>query len=140
MRCKVIIKQGNRRRYIGFHVFFKNNKESISKQDVIAALSRKCEELFDVEIKAKRIFLVKFDKDTGIVRCKHTEKEATIEILKNIKTIKTDTEVEIKTLGTSGTMKSLEKKHMSKQSYTDTSSKDCQGGDTIHKNFKSTFP
>ena len=72
--------------------------------------------LFFVEIKAKRIFLVKFDKDTGIVKCKHTEKEATIEILQKIKTIGTDTEVEIKTLGTSGTIKSLEKKHMYTQS------------------------
>ncbi len=112
MRCEVIIKQGNRRRYVGFQVFLKNKKGSISKQDVIAAIRRKCQELFDVDVKEKRIFLVKFDKDTGIVRCKHTEKEATIEILQNIKKIKTDTEVEIKTLGTSGTIKSLEKKHM----------------------------
>jgi RNase P/RNase MRP subunit POP5 len=114
VRCKVIIKEGNRRRYIGFQIFFKKNKDSLSKQDIISALKSKCKELYDVDIKAKRIFLVKFNEDTGIVRCKHTEKDATIKILYNIKKIKNDIDIEIKTLGTSGTIKSLEKKHMHK--------------------------
>ena len=114
MGCKVIIKEGKRRRYIGFQIFFKDAQDSLSKQDVITALRKKCQELYDVDVKAKRIFLVKFEGDTGIVRCKHIEKENTIELLKNIKEIKT-IDVEIKTLGTSGTIKSLEKKHLKKK-------------------------
>ena len=57
------------------------------------------------------IFLIRLNIDHGIVRCKHTEKDNTIKLLKSIKKI-SDRKVEIETLGTSGTIKSLIKKHM----------------------------
>jgi len=59
------------------------------------------------------IYLTKFDGEKGIVRCNHIEKENTIKLLKSINKIYS-IEVEIKTLGTSGTIKSLMKKHMEK--------------------------
>jgi len=55
--------------------------------------------------------LTRFDGEKGIVRCNHIEKENTIKLLKSINKIYSN-EVEIKTLGTSGTIKSLMKKHM----------------------------
>jgi len=59
------------------------------------------------------IYLTRFDGEKGIVRCNHIEKENTIKLLRSIKKIYSN-EVEIKTLGTSGTIKSLIKKHMIK--------------------------
>ncbi len=59
------------------------------------------------------IYLTKFDGEKGIVRCNHIEKENTIKLLRSINKIYSN-EVEIKTLGTSGTIKSLMKKHMEK--------------------------
>jgi RNase P/RNase MRP subunit POP5 len=59
------------------------------------------------------IYLTKFDGEKGIVRCNHIEKENAIKLLRSINKIYSN-EVEIKTLGTSGTIKSLMKKHMEK--------------------------
>jgi RNase P/RNase MRP subunit POP5 len=47
----------------------------------------------------------------GIVKCKHTQKDSTIKLLRSIKTISSN-KIDIETLGTSGTIKTLIKKHM----------------------------
>jgi len=57
------------------------------------------------------IYLIRFDGEKGIVRCNHIEKDNTIKLLRSIKGIGTK-KVSIETLGTSGTIKSLIKKHM----------------------------
>jgi RNase P/RNase MRP subunit POP5 len=57
------------------------------------------------------IFLIRFDQGKGIVKCNHIEKENTIKLLKSIKKISSNN-VDIETLGTSGTIKTLIKKHM----------------------------
>ena len=57
--------------------------------------------------------MTRFDGEKGIVRCNHIEKENTVKLLKSIRKICSH-EVEIETLGTSGTIKSLMKKHMEK--------------------------
>jgi len=54
-----------------------------------------------------------FDGEKGIIKCKHVEKENTIKLLKSIKKV-SSTKVEVDTLGTSGTIKSLIRKHMNK--------------------------
>ena len=59
------------------------------------------------------LYIVRFDGEKGIVKCKHTEKENTINLLKSIEEISSN-KVNIETLGTSGTIKSLNKKHMIK--------------------------
>jgi RNase P/RNase MRP subunit POP5 len=58
------------------------------------------------------LFLIRFNGSQGVIRCKHTEKENTIEILNNIDRIK-DKKVAIDTIATSGTIRSLINKHMS---------------------------
>jgi RNase P/RNase MRP subunit POP5 len=57
------------------------------------------------------LFLVRFNGLEGIVRCRHTEKENTINLLKKINKIN-DEKVTIETIATSGTIKALIKKHM----------------------------
>jgi len=57
------------------------------------------------------IYLVRFNKDKGILRCNHIEKENTIKLLISIKKISSH-KVIIETLGTSGTIKALIRKHM----------------------------
>jgi RNase P/RNase MRP subunit POP5 len=59
-----------------------------------------------------RIYLTRFDGEKGIVCCSHIEKENTIRLLKSIDVISSQN-VTVETLGTSGTIKSLIKKHMS---------------------------
>ncbi len=57
--------------------------------------------------------LIRFDGEKGIMRCNHLEKENTIKLLRSIKSVSSK-KVEIETLGTSGTIKSLVSKHMNK--------------------------
>jgi len=57
------------------------------------------------------INLIRFDGEKGILRCNHTEKENTIDLLRSIKEINSE-KVNFETIGTSGTIKSLIKKHM----------------------------
>ena len=60
------------------------------------------------------ISLIKFNGNKGILRCNHVEKENTITILTSIKKISSN-KIKLKTLGTSGTIKALNKKHMNKE-------------------------
>lgn len=79
---------------------------------MINVIRNKCRSIFNKECKELGIYLTRFDGEKGIVKCKHTEKEHTIDLLNSIDKISSN-KVEIQTLGTSGTIKALEKKHMS---------------------------
>jgi len=87
--------------------------KTIDRQEVITTLRNQCKSRFEVDCKELGIYLTRFNGEQGIVRCKHTEKDRTIELLKSINTIASQ-KVGIETLGTSGTIKALIKKHMSK--------------------------
>jgi len=87
--------------------------KTIDRQDVISALRSQCKARFDTDCKELGIYLTRFDGEQGIVRCKHTEKDRAIQLLTSINIIASQ-KVEIETLGTSGTIKSLVKKHMNK--------------------------
>ena len=106
-----IVKEGRRRRYIGFEINSYGNIFQIKKDDVIYEIRKKCKQLFNNDCKEMGIFLMRFEKDTGIIRCNHIEKNNTIKLLTSIDNISSN-KVNIKTLGTSGTIKSLIKKHM----------------------------
>ena len=111
MRCIKIIKEGRRRRYIGFTIK-KDTNTPILKKDMISEIREKSEKVCKKDFREMDLFLVIFNGTQGIVRCKHTEKNNTIKILKRIDEIK-DEKVLIDTIATSGTIKSLIKKHMS---------------------------
>ena len=53
--------------------------------------------------------LIRFDGFWGIVKCNHIEKEKTISLLNSINKIKSS-KVQVQTVGTSGTIKTLIKK------------------------------
>jgi len=80
---------------------------------MISELRTQCNTLFKKNCKDMGIFLIRFDGEKGIIRCKHTEKDNTIDLLKSIKQISSN-KVNISTLGTSGTIKALTRKHMDK--------------------------
>ncbi len=109
-RGVTIIKEGRRRRYIGFEI---NSKQtfSFSRSEVIVAIKKKCKVLFDKECKDLGIYLTRFDGMQGIVRCNLLEKDHTIKLLTSIDSV-SQVEIDVQTLATSGTIKSLIKKHM----------------------------
>ena len=108
-----IIKDGRRRRYIGFVIKASTRDQHIERFEIISEIKRRCRQLFSKDCKELGIYLTRFDGEKGIVRCNHIEKENTIKLLKSIRKIYSH-EVEIETLGTSGTIKSLVRKHMEK--------------------------
>jgi RNase P/RNase MRP subunit POP5 len=69
--------------------------------------------LYNRTCKEMGLFLIRFDGITGIIKCNHIEKDNAINLLKNIRNIGLF-KIEIETLGTSGSIKSLIKKHLSR--------------------------
>ena len=57
------------------------------------------------------MYVIRFDGFKGIIRCNQMNKDDTIHLLKSIKKISSN-DIEIITLGTSGTIKGLIKKHL----------------------------
>ena len=107
-----IIKEGKRKRYIGFIIKTKNN-EKIDKKILISEIKNQCKKMFDRDYTTLGLYLIRYsDKGIGIIRCKHTEKENTIKLLSDIKKIGL-VKTHINTVATSGTIKALIRKHMS---------------------------
>jgi len=106
-----IIKEGRRQRYIGFRIVSSTKKSPIERSEMISEMRQQCKHLFDTDCKALGIYLTRFDGKQGVVKCNHIEKERTIELLTSFSKIASH-EIEIETVGTSGTIKSLVKKHM----------------------------
>ena len=69
--------------------------------------------LFNQNLSEMGIYLIRFDGCRGIIKCNNMNKEKTIQLLKSIKKISSN-DIEIITLGTSGTIKGLINKHMQK--------------------------
>lgn len=103
-----LVKEGRRKRYIGFLV---NSNSVVEKSDMIKTLNYNCKNLYNKDCKEMGIYLTRFDGTKGIVRCNHVEKDNVINLLKSIKNLSNENVV-IDTLGTSGTIKALVRKHM----------------------------
>ena len=104
-----IVKGNNRRRYIGFVI--KSFDNLLNRSEVIKEIQRQCRDIFNKNCKEMDIRLIKFNGSYGIIQCNYKEKENTIMLLKSIKRISTN-KVKIKTIATSGTIRSLINKHM----------------------------
>ena len=70
-----------------------------------------CNTLFNKNYNEMGLYVVRFNGEKGIVKCNHLEKENTIKLLNSIEKISSHN-VNIRTVGTSGTIKSLLRKHM----------------------------
>ena len=99
--------KGKRHRYIGFRIV--GIKEELEKGAVIRAIRDKAREVLGKEARNAGVKLVRFNGKEGAVHCFHLYKEEVIEILRGIDRIG-DLDVKIETIGTSGTIKSLNKK------------------------------
>ena len=76
---------------------------------MINEIRNKCRHNYSKEIRDMGIRLIKFNGENGILRCSHIEKDNAIKLLKSINKISSN-KVEIETVRTSGTIKTLEKK------------------------------
>lgn len=91
------------------YVVFEISGERVDKRAVIKWLNSfyRDEGLEDFE----RLRLVYFRDNVGLVRCPHTRKERVIELINGVKFI-AGTNAEVKTVGTSGTIKSALSKYV----------------------------
>ena len=94
---------GFRKRYVVFQI---EAPRTIQRWELIAALQDHAERMGMNSEGKQRPWLTAFQDNRGILRCAHTDKEKTIELLTSITEAGEDrTPVEIKTLKTSGTIK-----------------------------------
>ena len=92
-----------RKRYIAFEI---TAPRAVQKSEVIRLIRTS----FGGLVKDINPWLVKYKRNKGLLRCAHTKKEAVIKLLSSIKNIN-GMEIEIKTLGTSGTIKCATRKY-----------------------------
>ena len=77
---------------------------------MIDALKNYCYKILDINCRDLEIHLIRFNGKSGIIKCAHTEKEKIIELLNSINMIGRY-HVNIQTVATSGTIKTLIKKN-----------------------------
>lgn len=99
----VVKDKRGRRRYIAFSL---TQGGPITKSGLISMLRESCRERGIVEPR-----LIQFDGEKGIVRCPHTLKDETIEVLCSVGG--GEGGIEIRTISTSGTLKKLRDEHFS---------------------------
>lgn len=100
----IIIKNKRRQRYISFIV--KNKHINFTKFEIYKEIQNQCKKMFKKEIKEMGIRLIRLEGGMGILKCNHIEKENVIFLLRKINKIGSN-KVEIETLSTSGTIRSL---------------------------------
>jgi RNase P/RNase MRP subunit POP5 len=113
LRWTCIVKEGKRHRYIGFLIQGLDAKDRVERRAMIQSIHTCCQQLYGMSPKEMGMYLTRFNGHEGILRCSHLEKEHAIALLKSIRQLSGDTTVHIETLGTSGTINKLIKKHMS---------------------------
>jgi RNase P/RNase MRP subunit POP5 len=106
-----IVKEGRRHRYIGFIIKQSSGDTYIDKSEMINEIKEQCKHVFKKDCNEMNVRLIRFDGKKGIIKCNHVEKENAIRLLRSIKKISSK-KIEIETVGTSGTIKALIKKHM----------------------------
>lgn len=104
-----IVKDNRRQRYIGFVV--KTLEKNLNKSEMLKEIQRQCKYIFNKDCEEIGIRLIRFDGTVGILKCNHLEKENAIMLLQSIKKMKSK-KVKIVTIASSGTIRSLVKKHM----------------------------
>jgi len=101
-----IVKEGRRKRYIGFVI--NNSEKKLTRSEMNKDLKNQCHSLYNKGCHELGIRLIRFNGTAGIIRCNHLEKENAIKLLQSIKIKKR----EVITIATSGTIRSLVNKHM----------------------------
>lgn len=112
-----------RPRYILFSITADENVLPIPRKDMIATLRLACNIIFQCSLKEKHFYLTRFNGEKGVLRCKHTQKQSAITLLTSITHINSHP-VSITTIATSGTIKTLLKKHDADNSLSNKRKKD----------------
>jgi len=94
----MIKEKAGRQRYILFSV-----SGNASRKDIIHSINNSYRKKYNDE---DMPWLTVYEKNYGIVRCKHTKKEEIIDLLNSVEA---NNKFSIKTLKTSGTIKKLKK-------------------------------
>ena len=97
-----------RHRYVGFVI--REPDRALSREEVKKAIRDKSLEIFGNRAKEIGLRLTRFNGREGIVHCYHLYKDDVIGLLRSIERIGNQ-RVKIETIGTSGTIKSLNKKY-----------------------------
>lgn len=82
-----IIKGNRRHRYISFRVELEGNDAPFTKVELIQTLRQQTQDLFSKTTKELGLWVIHFDGTIGIIKCDHTEKERTIQLLHSMKKI-----------------------------------------------------
>jgi RNase P/RNase MRP subunit POP5 len=85
-------------------------ENKFKKYELANAFQTKCQDLYDKNYKELGLYLIRFNGERGIARCKHLEKENVINLINSIEKINSKN-IKIKTIATSGTIKALIRKH-----------------------------
>ncbi|MBU3901817.1 MAG: hypothetical protein KKE04_00410 [Candidatus Thermoplasmatota archaeon] len=94
-----------RRRYIAFEII---SDKTIPRNDVVKMIRKEFVHRY-ISVKP---WLTRYNNNRGLLRCLHTGKDEAIKILTSVKQIG-NINVEIKTIGTSGTIKAAMRKYLS---------------------------
>ncbi len=78
---------------------------------IINAINEACTTAYDIHPSDLRLRLIRFDKNKGILRCLHDQRDHTIFLLQSITHIE-NKPIQLQTIATSGTIKALVNKHM----------------------------
>ena len=107
MLSMVVKSRIGRKRYIIFRI---NADIDITKRDIIYTLNR------SKTINTTQLpWVISIKNNIGLIRCNHLDKEKIIELLQSIHLIgNSKIPVSIKTLGTTGTIRSARKKYLKK--------------------------
>ena len=106
----IIPKLNKRQRYIVFTIKSKLKTINFDKKDLFFEIKKLCKSKYNKDYKEMGLKIIRFDGFWGIIKCNHLEKEKTISILNSIKHINSNN-VYVKTLRTSGTIKTLIRKY-----------------------------
>ena len=105
-----IVKGNRRHRYVSFRVSFMGQNYTITETELIQAIRQQTHDLFSKTLKELGLWIIQFDGNKGIIKCNHTEKGRTIQLLQSLKTIGSKS-VACTTSATSGTIHGITHKN-----------------------------
>ena len=101
-----IVKDRRRHRYISFQIKPLENSGLPTEHEFLQELRRQSRHLFEKELNDMGLWLIRFQKTSGIIKCNYQEKEIVIRLLRSLKSIGSFN-VEVTTQRTSGTIRRL---------------------------------
>ena len=99
-----------RNRYIAF-IIHSDDAKVFTRHEMIDEIKKHCQMMYHTHCRTYGFFLTRFQKNKGILRCFHKEKDKAISLLTSIQKIN-KTSVNIETIAASGTIRSLIGKHL----------------------------